>query len=79
MGAPHPRGGRHDPDSESEISSDEEEETESSSSEEEEDDDEVQVVKVAGRPSPAGFQRRKVSGGSSRAGQSSRPSSRRSR
>ncbi|CAI7639084.1 unnamed protein product [Penicillium pancosmium] len=79
MGAPHPRGGRHEPDSESEISSDEEEETESSSSEEEEDDDEVQVVKVVERPSPAGFQRRKVSGGSSRAGQSSRPSSRRSR
>ncbi|CAI7652471.1 unnamed protein product [Penicillium manginii] len=74
---PHPRGSQQELGSESEISSEEATESSSSSSEEE-DDDEVQFVKVVERPNPAGLQRRKVSGGSSRAGQS-RPSSRKSR
>lgn len=64
VGTRYPRNGRHDPDSESEISSDEDA-TESTSSEEEEEDDEVQIVRVAERPQPPGLQRRVVSGGRS--------------
>ncbi|OQE14211.1 hypothetical protein PENSTE_c037G05027 [Penicillium steckii] len=69
VGTRYPRStGRHEPDSESEISSDED--ATESSSEEEDDDDEVQIVRVTERAQPQpqphsqspGLQRRVVSG-----------------